>query len=153
MTDTRSRMSRLLALAVAGASLTGCFCMRARFADDERAAPTLPAEMSRLGPSCERWFVRECETDGVKAVWFFHPRIEGPAEAAAYDVVSGELLYQRQYGSTNGWAFTPLREYGSAPKCRPSLDTAGAEAACAWIERRASGAAEAAAPPVASPAP
>jgi hypothetical protein len=141
MTPTFSRMSRLFALAAAGASLTGCFCMRARFSADDKAAPKLTAEMTRLGPSCERWFVRECETDGVKAVWFFHPRIDGPAEAAAYDSVSGDLLYQRQYGSTGGWAFTPVRQYGSAPKCRPSLDTQGAELACAWIERKSSGAA------------
>lgn len=158
-------LSRLLALAAIGASLAGCFCMRARFSADEKAAPTLAAEMSRLGPGCERWFVRECETAGIQAVWFFHPRIEGPAEAAAYDGATGELLYQRQYGSSGGWAFTPVRQYGSAPKCRPSLDTAGAELACVWIERRNSGAtapapiaAESpattpAASPLASPAP
>lgn len=157
MTPTFSRQLRLLALAAIGASLTGCFCMRARFAADEKAAPTLAAEMSRLGPSCERWFVRECETAGVQAIWFFHPRIEGLAEAAAYDGASGELLYQRQYGSSGDWAFTPVRQYGSAPKCRPSLDAAGAELACTWIERRNSAAStpapEATPAPAASPAP
>lgn len=136
-------LSRLLVLAASGAFLSGCFCMRARFAAEEKAAPVLDAEIARLGSRCEQWFVRECETDGVQAVWFFRPRMDGPAEATAYDGVSGELLYQRQYGSSGGWAFTPVRQFGSAPACRPALDTAGAEAACTWIERRGSGAAPA----------
>lgn len=96
----------------------------------------LSDELTRLGPRCDQWFVRECDTDGVKAVWFFRPRIDGPAEAEAYDGTSGELLYQRQFGASGGMSFTPVRQYGAAPKCRPSLDSSGAERACTWIEKQ-----------------
>jgi hypothetical protein len=127
---------RFLSLLLAAPTIAGCICARGEFAAEDKAATTLTAEISRLTPSCERWFVRECEAGGVKAVWLFRPRIDGPAEASAYDGASGELLYQRQFGTSNGWAFTPVRTYGAAPACRPSLDSVGAERACAWISAR-----------------
>ena len=142
---------RLLLLTLCGASIAAC-CRQAKFASEDRAAATLSEELTRLGPRCEQWFVRECDTDGVKAVWFFRPRIDGPAETAAYDGTSGELLYQRQFGASGGMSFTPVRQYGAAPKCRPSLDSSGADRACTWIEAKKTGAAPTpAATPVASP--
>lgn len=123
----------------------GCVCLHAEFPESTRAAERLPDEISRLAPSCAQWFVRECTADGVDAVWLFRPRINGPAEAAAYDRLSGELLYQRQFGVGSGWSFTPVRQVGVAPPCRPELDSSAAERACAWFEKF--GIATAATPP------
>ena len=109
--------------------------MRSSFPPETTAAPTLAEEIQRLSNRCSEWFVRECTVGSVHAVWLFKPRIAGPAEASAYDRLSGELVYQRQFGSSGGWAFTPVRQYGEAPSCRPELDSAAAERACAWFEK------------------
>ena len=143
--STPSRFPRWLTVAFLGASIAAC-CRQAHFASGDRAAPTLTEEIARLGPRCEQWFVRECDAKGVPAVWFFRPRIDGPAETAAYDGTSGALLYQRQFGESGGWSFTPVRLYGAPPDCRPSLDSTGADKACTWMERRA-------AAPVVTPSP
>lgn len=160
---TPSRFSRWLTVAALGVSIGSCCVRQARFAPEEIAADTLTEEIARLGSRCELWFVRECSAEGMQAVWFFRPRIDGPAETAAYDGASGALLYQRQFGTSSDWAFAPVRQYGSAPACRPALDSSGAERACAWIEQRTAAAAaspaatatpEAPAPaPIPSPAP
>lgn len=106
--------------------------MRARFDDANRAAPSLDEAVKQLTPTCEQWFVRECTAGTQNAVWLFRPRIDGPAETAAYDRSNGALLYERQFGSSGGWAFTPVRQYGRAPACRPELDTTGATKLCDW---------------------
>jgi hypothetical protein len=138
----------IVLVAAAGVFLGGCFCMRARFDDSERASVKLDEALKRLAPKCEQWFVRECTAGTMNAVWLFRPRIDGPAETAAYDLATGELLYERQFGSSGGWAFTPVRQYGRAPACRPELDTTGATKLCDWSPRAA-----AAPAPLPSPAP
>ena len=106
--------------------------MRSRFDDTQRPASTLAEAVTRLGPKCEQWFVRECTAGPMNAVWLFRPRIDGPAETAAYDLANGELLYMRQFGTSGAGAFTPVKIYGRAPACRPELDTTGATKLCDW---------------------
>lgn len=106
--------------------------MRARFDDSERPATSLSEAVTRLSPRCEQWFVRECTAGDTNAVWLFRPRIDGPAETAAYDRATGALLYMRQFGSSGAGAFTPVKQYGRAPACRPELDSSGATKLCEW---------------------
>lgn len=145
-------MLRRLRWFIPFATLTsGCFCLRAEFPAEGRAAERLPDQISKLAPACSQWFVRECKADGVDAVWLFRPRIDGPAETAAYDRLSGALLYQRQFGVGSGWSFTPVRQVGAPPPCRPELDSSAAERACTWFE--SFGVASAETPPAAPAAP
>lgn len=127
----------IILAAAAGLLLGGCFCMRSRFDESQRPAASLADALTRLGPKCDQWFVRECTAGPMNAVWLFRPRIDGPAETAAYDRASGELLYMRQFGTSGAGAFTPVKIYGRAPACRPELDTTGATKLCDWTHTAA----------------